>query len=239
MFKRVEKRLKRREEEEKLGIDDETRDVLGLNDTDSEESESDSDLSLSDAFQDENDLESSEDEGEVWGGIRVDEMDGDEEEEEEGKGPRHIAFPIFTTQQALDDPIYAHPTQDNAQLCSICPGKTLISAQSISQHLASKACIMISFAPINPELTPRQAHERRSKHLVDLASHPEHADSSLSDLMHLMDGRPRPGGPQNSQGQSEGEEGTYASKRAEKKVCVPGFACAYFTYVFFSGGVVG
>ncbi|KAF8348803.1 hypothetical protein F5887DRAFT_947587 [Amanita rubescens] len=195
MFKRVEKRLKRREEEEKLGIDDETRDVLGLNDTDSEESESDSDLlSLS-----ENELESSEDEGgdggEVWGGIRNDEMDGDEEEEEEG--PRHIAFPIFTTQQALDDPVYAHPTQDNAHLCSICPGKTLISAQSISQHLASKA------------------HERRLKHLVDLASNPEHADSSLSDLMHLMDGRPRPGS--HPEGQTEGEEGTYASKRAEKK----------------------
>lgn len=140
MFKRVEKRLKRREEEIKLGIDDETRDVLGLNDTDSEESESDSGLSL----EDENDLESSEDEseggGELWGGIQD---DGDEEEEDEG--PQQIAFPIFTVQQALDDSIFAHPTQDNAHLCSICPGKTLISAQSISQHLASKACIMISY----------------------------------------------------------------------------------------------
>jgi hypothetical protein len=154
MFKRVERRLKRREEEEKLGIDDETRDILGLNDTDSEESDPDSDLlSLS-----ENELESSEDEGgEVWGGIGDDEMDDDEEdedeEEEEEKGPRHIAFPIFTTQQALDDPVYAHPTQDNAHLCSICPGKTLISAQSISQHLGSKVCILISFAAVDPEHT--------------------------------------------------------------------------------------
>ncbi|KAF8720860.1 hypothetical protein AX14_010647 [Amanita brunnescens Koide BX004] len=59
MFKRIEKRLKRREEERQLGIDDETRDILGLNDTDSEESESDSDLSI-DAFE----AEGSEDDNE-------------------------------------------------------------------------------------------------------------------------------------------------------------------------------
>lgn len=150
MFKRIEKRRKRREEEIKLGIDDVTRDVLGLNDTDSEESESDSDLP-SDAFQGESEAEGSEDESEseeAWGGIGgggLDaESDASEEEEEEAEaeaGPRHIAFPVVTAQQALDDPIYAHPTQDNVQLCSICPGRTLINTQTISQHLASKACI--------------------------------------------------------------------------------------------------
>lgn len=150
MFKRVEKRLKRREEEIKLGIDDDMRDVLGLNDTDSEESESDSGLS-NDAFDGED--EGSEDEGEgdeAWGGIGGSEL-GDaseeDEEEEEEAGPRHIAFPVITAQQALDDPIYAHPTQDNAHLCSICPGRTLISTQTISQHRASKACIY-DFSPI-------------------------------------------------------------------------------------------
>ena len=156
MFKRIEKRRKRREEEIKLGIDDVTRDVLGLNDTDSEESESDSDLP-SDAFQGESEAEGSEDESEneeAWGGIGgggLDaESDASEEEEEEAEadaGPRHIAFPVVTAQQALDDPIYAHPTQDNVQLCSICPGRTLINTQTISQHLASKACIY-DFSPI-------------------------------------------------------------------------------------------
>lgn len=157
MFKRIEKRRKRREEEIKLGIDNVTRDVLGLNDTDSEESESDSDLP-SDAFQGESEAEGSEDESEseeAWGGIGgggLDaESDASEEEEEEAEeadaGPRHIAFPVVTAQQALDDPIYAHPTQDNVQQCSICPGRTLINTQTISQHLASKACIY-DFSPI-------------------------------------------------------------------------------------------
>lgn len=154
MFKRIEKRRKRREEEIKLGIDDVTRDVLGLNDTDSEESESDSDLP-SDAFQGESEAEGSEDESEseeAWGGIGGGGLDvesdaSEEEEEEADAGPRHIAFPVVTAQQALDDPIYAHPTQDNVQLCSICPGRTLINTQTISQHLASKACIY-DFSPI-------------------------------------------------------------------------------------------
>ena len=154
MFKRIEKRRKRREEEIKLGIEDVTRDVLGLNDTDSEESESDSDLP-SDAFQGESEAEDSEDESEseeAWGGIGGGGLDAEsdaseEEEEEADAGPRHIAFPVVTAQQALDDPIYAHPTQDNVQLCSICPGRTLINTQTISQHLASKACIY-DFSPI-------------------------------------------------------------------------------------------
>jgi hypothetical protein len=166
MFKRIEKRRKRREEEIKLGIDDDTRDVLGLNDTDSEESESDSDLS-NDAFQGENEAEGSEDEDEgesesesesesdeAWGGIggggldaESDASEEEEEEEEDDAGPRHIAFFVVTAQQALDDPIYDHPTQDNAHLCSICPGRNLINTLTISQHLASKACIY-DFSPI-------------------------------------------------------------------------------------------
>lgn len=143
MFKRIEKRLKRREEERKLGIDDDTRDVLGLNDTDSEESESESDSDLSDdAFEGESEGD------EAWGGIGGGETDAESDaSEEEDASPRYIAFPVFTAQQALDDPIYPHPTQDNAHLCSICPGRTLINAQTISQHLASKACIY-DFSPI-------------------------------------------------------------------------------------------
>ncbi|KAF7336834.1 hypothetical protein MVEN_02119500 [Mycena venus] len=38
MFKRVEKRRKRQEEEEELGLDEDAKEVLGLNDTDSDES---------------------------------------------------------------------------------------------------------------------------------------------------------------------------------------------------------
>ena len=47
MFKRIEKKAKKRKRDEKLGLDDEAKQVLGLQDTDSDESESDSDLGSS------------------------------------------------------------------------------------------------------------------------------------------------------------------------------------------------
>jgi hypothetical protein len=42
MFKRVARRVKKKEEEEALGIDEDMKEVLGMHDTDSEESDSDS-----------------------------------------------------------------------------------------------------------------------------------------------------------------------------------------------------
>jgi hypothetical protein len=42
MFKRVAKRVKRKEEEEALGLDEDMKEALGMHDTDSDESESDS-----------------------------------------------------------------------------------------------------------------------------------------------------------------------------------------------------
>ncbi|KAK2462969.1 hypothetical protein APHAL10511_005021 [Amanita phalloides] len=185
MFKRVEKRLKKREEEIQLGIDEETRDILGLNDTDSDESESE-------PSEGENEVSTSEDEREEgWGGIGGNRVDGekesgssdeeDEEEEEEEEGSRHVAFQIFTAQQALDEPIYAHPTRNDL-------------SQNTS-HL-------------------KHAHERRSRHIANLASLPGHADSPLSDLMQLMEGVGRRVGFQPPDGQT-GDKGT--SKRAEKK----------------------
>ncbi|KAF8630786.1 hypothetical protein AX15_002717 [Amanita polypyramis BW_CC] len=178
MFKRVEKRLKKREQVERLGIDDETRDILGLNDIDSSESDSGSELSGSDVNVFQDDVESSDDE---------DERGSDEEDET----PSHFAFQIFTAQQALEEPIYAHPTQRNAHLCAICPGKTLVSLQSIVQHQASKA------------------HVRRSNNITKLAALPENADGSLTDLLQQLYGGPRPG--------SQPQEGGGTSKRAEKK----------------------
>jgi len=46
MFKRVEKQFKRKKHEDELGIDEEMKDILGLNNTDSDESSSDDDDSL-------------------------------------------------------------------------------------------------------------------------------------------------------------------------------------------------
>ena len=42
MFKRVEKRIRKKEKEEELGIDEDMKEMLGMHDTDSEESDSSS-----------------------------------------------------------------------------------------------------------------------------------------------------------------------------------------------------
>jgi hypothetical protein len=43
MFKRAARRVKKKEREEALGLDEDMKEVLGMHDTDSEESNSDSD----------------------------------------------------------------------------------------------------------------------------------------------------------------------------------------------------
>ena len=64
MFKRVEKRIWKKEKEEELGLDSEMKEVLGLQDTDSEESDSssDNDSDGSDSDDEENAIEGNDEE---------------------------------------------------------------------------------------------------------------------------------------------------------------------------------
>ncbi|KIL64432.1 hypothetical protein M378DRAFT_106084 [Amanita muscaria Koide BX008] len=195
MFKRVEKRIKKQEEDRALDIDHETREALGLNETDSDESD---DSEESDVFD-----QQDEDESEEWGGLgyeasdvgeggehveddSVDEHDTSEEEDLGDVGEkRQVSFQAFTVDQALKEPIYAHPSQSKASLCALCPGKTLIGPLAISQHRESNA------------------HARRSKRMSELAALPGNKDRDFSDLLREMDG---------TRVETQGE-----SKRAEKK----------------------
>jgi hypothetical protein len=142
MFKRVEKRRRKKEEEEELGLDEEMKDVLGIQNTDSDESESDSD---SDSESD------GESEGETGGGENVvgmkrkleeSDVEDDEESEEEGevsgKNDPSSKPPPISVQRALLDPLYNPSPDPNIRYCVVCPGKLLKNDRMARVHKNSK-----------------------------------------------------------------------------------------------------
>ncbi|GBE88013.1 hypothetical protein SCP_1202390 [Sparassis crispa] len=130
MYKRVEKRLKKHQKEEELGLNDEMKEVLGMHDTDSDESSSgeshggDSDgddfaedtEGIADGHEDEDDLEG--------------EQDTDDDLEEDDEPPMSIA-------KAVVDPIYTISLEPKVQACLVCPGKLLKNRAMTEIHRKS------------------------------------------------------------------------------------------------------
>jgi hypothetical protein len=131
MFKRVDKRRRKKEEEQKLGLDEGVKEILGIHDTDSEESDSDSD---SDEGEEEESVaeESVADDEEMNSG----EEDEDEEEEED---------PSITVSEALKDPLYIVSVLPDIKACIVCPGKLLKSTKMVELHRTSNACTLSLF----------------------------------------------------------------------------------------------
>jgi hypothetical protein len=142
MFKRVDRRRKRKETEERLGLDEE---VFGLYHTDSSESESDSSDSASTSSSDEHRTQSrkkrkrgssppSYDEGDEDG-------DGapatDDEEDEEGSSD-HGTHPPLTIASALKEPVRLILPHSEVWVCVFCPGKTLKHGAMVKVHEASR-----------------------------------------------------------------------------------------------------
>ncbi len=116
MFKRVEKHRLKKEEEEILGIDDE---IMGLNDTDSEESTSESGLS--------------DNEENVAGSMESDDS-------ENSSGVENKDDPLLSVDQALHDPIYVVSVYPEVKACIVCPGKHLKGQKMTQLHRTSNAC---------------------------------------------------------------------------------------------------
>ncbi|KAF8907262.1 hypothetical protein CPB84DRAFT_294776 [Gymnopilus junonius] len=129
MFKRVEKRRRKKEEEEELGLNEDMKEVLGIQDTDSEESASDTDSEDENNSADEAGEEDEEMEG--IGGDSVDEEDYDDEDEKED--------PMISVSQALDEPIYVVSVLPEVKSCIVCPGKLLKSTKMVQLHRTSNA----------------------------------------------------------------------------------------------------
>ncbi|EJD49071.1 hypothetical protein AURDEDRAFT_112776, partial [Auricularia subglabra TFB-10046 SS5] len=129
MYKRVAKHARKKAEEEDLGLDEEMKEVLGLQDTDDSESDSESSEGDEDASDGEasgsDDEDASQDDRpsrlkrklEGLYNDEEDEAEDSESEDDEGDsaGP--------SAQEALEDPLYEIPVPKGSQSCAICPGR--------------------------------------------------------------------------------------------------------------------
>ena len=123
MFKRLEKHRQKKEDADKLELDDRLQEILGFHDTDSEESDS----------EDSND----EVEWEMQTSDSPGRVDYSEDEEDEDQD-------LVTVSQALTDPLYvASSLQPEVKACIICPGKVLKGLKMEELHLASNACMLL------------------------------------------------------------------------------------------------
>lgn len=133
MFKRVQKRQRKQEKEEELGLDSEMKEVLGLQDTDSEESDSSSDEGASESEGAEEEVDGSE-------SIAEDLEQGLDEVDEDGSEASSEAdkFPPMSVTEAVRDPLYLVSMDPEVRACILCPGKYLKNPRMSEVHKSSK-----------------------------------------------------------------------------------------------------
>ncbi|KAH9960894.1 hypothetical protein BC827DRAFT_371188 [Russula dissimulans] len=155
MFKRIDRRRKRKEEEETLGLDEGERGVFGLHDTDSSESDTDSSESASASSSSSatssdqhgtrsrnkrkrgSSSSSSSDEsgGDEDGGLATD----DEEVEDDQNSDRALNPTLtLTIRSALREPVRLIRLHPEAWVCAFCPGRILKHATMVKVHEASR-----------------------------------------------------------------------------------------------------
>lgn len=143
MFKRVQKRQRRKQKEEELGLNEDMKEVLGLQDTDSEESESsseedghgsDEERIESGETQEEGSVDEEDGGSDALEGELEDEDDASEEDEEDDS-----ISPISVT-EAVRDPVYIVSLDPEVKACILCPGKLLKNLRMAEIHKASKVC---------------------------------------------------------------------------------------------------
>ncbi|KAI5116399.1 hypothetical protein M0805_005867 [Coniferiporia weirii] len=146
MFKRLTRKQERIEREEELGLDDETKQVLGMHDTDSDESDTDSDS--------DSDLDSDLDAGSELDGEGVDaqmrmewlaaEGGGSEDEDESDEEGLDLDEelddePPVVLSEALKNPIYLVSMDPDVRACIACPKKLLKNGRMVEVHIESAA----------------------------------------------------------------------------------------------------
>ncbi|CAE6409318.1 unnamed protein product [Rhizoctonia solani] len=152
MYKRINKRIRKKEKEEELGLDEETKEILGMQETDSDESDS-SDEEQSDEGSEESDTDG---EASLAGGrsrrghkqlsdggsSEVGSSSGAEAEDSE-VGDEEMAEdedePPMTISKALEDPLYPIQKGSDVQGCILCPGKELKHTKMALVHVESSS----------------------------------------------------------------------------------------------------
>jgi hypothetical protein len=133
MFKRVQKRQRKREREEELGIDGDMKEVLGLQDTDSEESDSSS--------EGEEDAESEDGEDELTVEVPADSEEDEElldEDATESDDEETDELPELSVTEAVKNPVYVVSLEPRTEACILCTGKLLKNQTMSEVHKASK-----------------------------------------------------------------------------------------------------
>lgn len=143
MFKRVEKKLARRKKEEELGITEEIKGAIGLNDIDSDDSSSDEGEASSSSSTpkisskrklslDDDELDASSDPGSERqvSGVSDDSEGGDSDDDEPGVQ--------MTVEEALHNPLYIVSIQPDIRGCIVCPNKVLKNDVMTSVHTRSQ-----------------------------------------------------------------------------------------------------
>ncbi|KIY51981.1 hypothetical protein FISHEDRAFT_70218 [Fistulina hepatica ATCC 64428] len=159
MYKRIDRKYKKRQEEEELGLDDDMKEVLGMHDTDSDESESDGDETDSNtAGASENEEVDVFEDGEASGGnANDDEQNSDLDSADTDSNLRSGV----SVKDALSNPIHDASDESESQCCLLCPRKVLKGAEMVNLHLKS------------------HAHTRRAKQITKLVE--DHAKVTLED----------------------------------------------------------
>ncbi|KAI0359995.1 hypothetical protein OH77DRAFT_888741 [Trametes cingulata] len=163
MFKRVAKRIRKKEREEELGLDGDMKEMLGMNDVDSDSDSSDSDSDDGDsdeegptrtraaargdegedededAGNEEEDKEDDMDEDEDASEADIDgmeELEGEDESEEEEDDEGEAPM---TVSEALQNPLYLVSLEPEVKQCIVCPGKLIKNPIMADVHLKSNA----------------------------------------------------------------------------------------------------
>ncbi|KDQ24428.1 hypothetical protein PLEOSDRAFT_1085623 [Pleurotus ostreatus PC15] len=136
------KRIQKKEKEAELGLDDDTKEILGFNDTDSDESDS-SGVDSEDEDSDDEELSKLLEEP-VVGDRDEGPIEADEESEADwdaGAESDTDEVSKVTVQEALNDPIYVSSLDAGAGewQCVVCPGKIFKGSKMIDAHRESKA----------------------------------------------------------------------------------------------------
>ncbi|KAF8674224.1 Starch binding domain [Rhizoctonia solani] len=149
MYKRINKRIRKKEKEEELGLDDETKEILGMQETDSDESDSsDEEQSDEDSVESDTDEErlevgrthrepemfsdNRESDTEGSSGAETEDLEVEDEEMADDKPP-------MTVSDALRDPLYSIQKGSDVQGCILCPGKELKHTKMALVHVESSS----------------------------------------------------------------------------------------------------
>lgn len=120
MFKRVEKRRRKEEDEDALGLNEEMKEIMGLQDTDSEESDS----------------------GSEGSGDNEDEIREEDEEDEVNSEDEEL--PPITIAEALVEPVFIAALEPTQYACVVCPGRVLKGSEMRQAHISSNVKIQHS-----------------------------------------------------------------------------------------------